>query len=294
MPVFDTPDPIAVTIELGAGDVRVVASARRDTAVEVRPSNPSKRDDVAAAEQTRVDFDAGRLLVRAPRSWRRYSWFTDGGSVDVRIELPEGSRLTGTVAAAALRATGRLGNCRFDSPAGAIHLDQVATAHLRTGMGDVTADDVGGDVEVTTGSGSLLIGVIAGSAVIKNSNGDTTIAEVAGNVRVRAGNGSIGIDRAHAAVSVQTANGDIRLGEVSRASVSAETSRGDVEIGMREGVAAWLDLHTQFGRVRNDLAAAVPLDPSEDAVEVRARTSFGNVTVHRARQPVTAASRREA
>jgi hypothetical protein len=54
MPTFDTPQPISVTVELGVGDLRIVASDRTDTMVEVRPSDPAKKADVTAAEQTRV------------------------------------------------------------------------------------------------------------------------------------------------------------------------------------------------------------------------------------------------
>lgn len=57
----------------------------------------------------------------------------------------------------------------------------------------------------------------------------------------------------------------------------AQTASGRVEIGVHDGVAAYLDLDTKFGAVRNDL------DDKPDArtVEVHARTSFGDVVVRR-------------
>ena len=73
MPVFDTPEPISVTVELGVGDLRIVTGDRADTVVEVRPSDPAKKGDVTAAEQTRVEYTGGRLLIKAPKSWRRYT-----------------------------------------------------------------------------------------------------------------------------------------------------------------------------------------------------------------------------
>jgi hypothetical protein len=42
MPTFDTPEPISVTVEFGVGDLRIVASDRADTMVEVRPSDHAK------------------------------------------------------------------------------------------------------------------------------------------------------------------------------------------------------------------------------------------------------------
>jgi hypothetical protein len=54
-----------------------------------------------------------------------------------------------------------------------------------------------------------------------------------------------------------------------------------VEIGACDGVAAWLELDTKFGNVQNDLVAAGRPEPDEDAVEVHARTSMGDITIHR-------------
>ncbi|MEK8107017.1 hypothetical protein NKG94_21190 [Micromonospora sp. M12] len=48
---------------------------------------------MSAAEQTTVEFAAGRLVVRVPKGWRRYG-FGAGPSVDVNIELPTGSGCT--------------------------------------------------------------------------------------------------------------------------------------------------------------------------------------------------------
>ena len=72
MPTYDTPEPISVSLELGVGDIRITAGDRTDTVVEVRPSDPANKDDVAAAEQTRVEYADGRLTVKAPKRLRRY------------------------------------------------------------------------------------------------------------------------------------------------------------------------------------------------------------------------------
>jgi len=98
---------------------------------------------------------------------------------------------------------------------------------------------------------------------------------------VNAANGRISVDRARETVAAKSANGDVRLGEVAHGAVLAQTGFGKVEIGIRDGVAAWLDLNTRFGNVHNDLDAAERPGSGEDAVEVRARTSFGDITINR-------------
>ena len=281
MPTFDTPEPISVTVEFGVGDLQIVASDRTDTMVEVRPSDPAKKADVTAAEQTRVEFAGGRLLIKAPKNWRQYTPRGSGESVDVKVELPAGSQLRGETGVAALRCRGRLGECRFKTGIGDIQLDQAGAVQLRTGVGDITVERAGGDAELTTGSGSLRIDGIDGTAVVKNSNGDTWIGRVTGDLRVNAANGRISVDQASATVAAKSANGDVRLGEVAHGAVLAQTGFGKVEIGIRDGVAAWLDLNTRYGTVRNDLDTADRPGAGEDAVEVRARTSFGDITIHR-------------
>jgi hypothetical protein len=281
MPTFDTPEPISVTVEFGVGDLRIVASDRTDTMVEVRPSDPAKKADVTAAEQTRVEFAGGRLLIKAPKNWRRYSFRGGGESVDVQVELPAGSQLRGETGVAALRCRGRLGECRYKTGIGDIQLDRAGAVQLRTGVGDITVERAGGDAELTTGSGSLRIDGIDGTAVVKNSNGDTWIGRVNGDLRVNAANGRISVDQASGAVAAKSANGDVRLGEVAHGAVLAQTAFGKVEIGIRDGVAAWLDLNTRYGTVRNDLDTADRPGAGEEAVEVRARTAFGDITIHR-------------
>ncbi len=281
MPTFDTPQPISVSLEIGVGDIQIAASDRADTVVEVRPTDPQKAADVHAAEQTRVEYANGRLTVKAPRSWKQYTFRGGGESVDVRIELPAGSEVAAESAIAAVRGTGRLGECRLRTGAGDIELDAAAPARLRTGAGDIIAGQVAGHAEVTTGTGAVSIAAVDGTAEIKNSNGDTRIGKITGDLRVNAANGSISIHQSGAAVAAKTAKGDISLGEVSSGDIVAETAFGKITIGIAGGVAAWLDLHTRFGNVRNELDAAGQPGPGEDAVEVRARTSYGDIAVAR-------------
>lgn len=280
MPTFHTPEPITATVEVGVGDIRIEASERADTVVEVRPSDPDKRSDVIAAEQTRVEYADGRLLVRAPKGRQRAPW-RGGGSIDVRIGLPVGSQVDGEGGVATLRCSGRIGECRFKTGVGDIQVDAAGPLELKSGAGDVTVGQVVGRAHVTMGTGALGIGGIDGTAVIRNRNGDTWIGEVGGDARVNAANGKISIDRALASVAAKTANGDVRLGEVARGAVVAQSALGAVEVGVRDGVAAWLDLDTKFGTVRNDLDHAERPNPGEEAVEVHARTSLGDITIRR-------------
>lgn len=281
MTTFETPSPISVTIEI-VGDARITASDRTDTVVEVRPRNPARSGDVKAAEQTVVEYRDGRLEVRTPKHWTRYTPFGGGDSVAVTVEVPTGSTVEARTDLGHLHTEGELGPCRLKTAMGNIRVDHAGALHASTAFGDVVVDRVVGEADVTTGSGDVRIGALLGGAVVKNSNGDTTVDEVAGDLRVKAANGDVVIGRAHRSVTAKTANGDVRVRDVSQGSIVVETAAGELAVGIHEGTAAWLDVSTSFGTVHNTLGAADGPASSDRTVEVRARTSFGDIVIGRA------------
>ncbi|NIH83195.1 DUF4097 family beta strand repeat-containing protein [Amycolatopsis granulosa] len=278
MPVFDTPGPIDVTIDLAfVRDLRIVASDRADTVTEVRPSAGS---DAKVAQQIRVEYAAGRLQISGPKIGA-LGFSRKTRRVDVTVELPTGSQISGEVQVGGLHATGRLGEVRFKTSGGNCRLDHTGPLHLVTAAGHVTVGHVAGDAEIRTGSGTVRVGDVEGTAVAQNSNGHITFDTVAGDVRMRTANGDLVLDRAGAGVEAKTVNGGIRLGEVARGAVTLETGTGDLKIGIADGTAAWLDVHTGSGHVRNLLDEAPGPAEAAETVEVRGHTSFGEVTVHR-------------
>ncbi|MFI9081743.1 DUF4097 family beta strand repeat-containing protein [Streptomyces sioyaensis] len=280
MPSFDTPEPISATAHVEAGSIRFTAGDRLDTVVEVRPRDPKQDRDVRSAEQTEVTYASGTLTVRTPKlrnSLRR------PGTVDVTVELPTGSRIDMTGAWAQVLGEGRLGEVRVKTSSGDVRLDTTGPLQLTASHGSITVDRVEGKAEITTSSGSLRVGHIDGPALLKNSHGSTTIGAATGELRVSGANGDIDIVRAEGSVTATTANGTLRVAEVARGTIQLETSYGAIEVGIREGTAAWLDVSSGFGQVRNTLTASESPEKAEDTVEVRARTRHGNIDVLRAK-----------
>lgn len=281
MPVFDTPEPISVAADLGAvREMLITASDRTDTAVEVRPSDPDDSSDVEAARRVRVDYTDGVLRIEGPKV-RAFDFSRRTRSVDVSVELPSGSPVTAVIQIGDFQCVGRLGECRLTTGAGNARVQQTGSLKVDTGAGHVSTGAVAGDAEVRTGTGKVRLGEVSGSAVVKSSNGDIAIEEVAGPVRARTANGDISVDRAGAGVDVKTSNGGIRLGEVVRGQVELGTAAGDLEIGIAPGTAAWLEVDTGFGHVRNLLDTAGSPGGSDETVEVRGRTSYGDITIRR-------------
>ncbi|MFB4303259.1 DUF4097 domain-containing protein [Actinomadura sp. NTSP31] len=281
MPEFDTPEPITADIDVYIGQVRVHAGDRTDTVVEVRPSDPSLEASVQAAERTIVEFSAGRLLVKGPkpkglahlRSWR--------GAIDVTVALPAGSRVDARVAADFV-ATGRLGETVLRSLSGDVRLEETGPLEAKASIGDITVDRVTGPAEVTASTGTVRIGAIDGPGTVKNSTGGITLGEATGDLQLKTGIGDITVDRVPAGLTARTAHGRIRIGAAISGTVRIEGGHGKVDLGIAEGTAAWLDLNSKNGVVRNALAAAEGPETSDAVVEVHAQTNWGDIDVHRA------------
>ena len=304
MPTFATPEPVSVTIDLLSGDIRVIASERTDTVVDVRPRDESSDRDVRVAAQTKVEFAEGRLTVKSPKPLQvLFGWWT--GTVDVTVQVPVGSQLHGTTADGDVRCEGRLGDCSLRTYDGDISVHEAQTVRLTTTDGRITVDRVEGDAHIT-GSGDVQVIEVGGGAYVKNLHGPSWLGQVRGDVRVHAAHGDITIESAGVSegapqrseerieraagrrdgagpqVVARTAHGSVRLAEVARGSASLQTASGDVEIGIRRGSAAWLDVKSSSGHVRNELEPTGDPQGVDDSVQVRARTWDGDIVIRRA------------
>jgi DUF4097 and DUF4098 domain-containing protein YvlB len=178
MQTFTTPAPITATLDIPAGRIQVVAADRADTAVEIRPADPSKGRDVKLAEQTTAGYSDGVLRITAPAGNRI---FGSSGAVEVTVGLPAGSRVEAKAASAQFTTAGPLGDVTFDSSQATVKVDQAATARLTTVDGDITVGRLGGDAEIRTVRGDLQIAEAAGGTVVLHTvTGAITVDAAAG------------------------------------------------------------------------------------------------------------------
>jgi DUF4097 and DUF4098 domain-containing protein YvlB len=282
MPAFETPRPIDLAVNLPVGAVVVVASDRTDTVVTVSPTNPEKALDRRGAEETKVDFDGTRLTVRGPKP--RFSFIGPSESIDVKVELPTGSRLAAEVAFGAVRTAGTLGATRIKAPGGSVQVDAVAgDLWIRAGHGHALIGRVDGSLEITADHGQIRVDAVGGDATLKASHGAIAVGESGGALDAKLSYGDLDITTALGSVTAKTAYGAISLHDVSAGSIHLESGYGEVTIGVRAGIPAWLDLSSKNGRVRNELDGDRAPEGSEQTVAVRARTQFGDITIQRAR-----------
>lgn len=280
MPTYDTPTPIDLAIKLQVGAIEIIATDRDDTVVTVSPTNPAKAVDRRGAKETKIDVDGQRLIITGPRP--RISWIGPTESVDVKVELPAGSRLTAEIGVGGVRAVGCLGATRIKSSMGRVDLDSTGDLWLRASHGNATLGTAEGGIEITADHGQIRIGKVTGDAILKASHGTILIGESGGDLEAKLSYGDLEISKALGSVAAKTAYGSIQLAEVSSGSIQVESGFGQVTIGVRPGVPAWLDLSSKEGHVRNQLDSDRAPDASEQTVAVRARTQHGDISIQRA------------
>ncbi|NYV78438.1 DUF4097 family beta strand repeat-containing protein [Streptomyces sp. UH6] len=211
---FDTPATISAVLDIPAGRVRLVASDRTDTTVEVLPADAAKGRDVKAAERTGVAFEGGTLRIEAGEPHNRLVGHP--GSVEVTVHLPAGSHVGIKASDVDLRGVGRLGDVSVEADQGTVTLDESDGTRVAVLAGDVT------------------VARLAGPAEISTRKGDIDITEA------RRGT-----------VTVRTEMGDIKVGAASgvSATLDAGTGSGRIDNALRnaDGSAAGLNIHATTG-----------------------------------------------
>ncbi|MEU8179957.1 DUF4097 family beta strand repeat-containing protein [Micromonospora sp. NPDC049044] len=213
---YATPAPITAILNIPAGRIQLIAADRADTTVEVLPTDPAKRRDTRAAEQTIVAYADGVLRITAATPGN--ALVGPSGSVQVTVQLPADSRIDAKAASAELRGVGRLGDITFDGAYREIKIDEAASVRLTAIDGDVQVGRLTGAAEINTLRGDIRIAEAGrGTVVLTTQSGDISVAAAAGvSAALDAGTG-------HGRVSNALRNdGTVAL------DIRATTSHGDI------------------------------------------------------------------
>jgi hypothetical protein len=176
---FDTPTPISAVLDISAGRVQFIAADRTDTTVEVLPANPARSRDVRSAEQTTVAYADGVLRIHTAEAGNQL--FGAGGSLEVTIQLPAGSRVEAKAASSQLRGVGRLGDVTFDGAYQHIKIDEAGSLRLTATDGDVEVGRLTGSAEISTERGDIRIAeAVRGTVVLRTRSGDISVGVATG------------------------------------------------------------------------------------------------------------------
>jgi DUF4097 and DUF4098 domain-containing protein YvlB len=276
MPTFDTPGPIAATVVVAGAQVRVTASERTDTVVLVEPIDKTSQSDIKVANKTKVDFAGGQLSVKTTASGDK------NGSVAITIDLPAGSSLVAYLAHSSVHADGSFGECELHMASGQVQLDRVNALRANIAAGEVTIGHIAGRATIDGAAFAVRISEVGDTVKLSSSAGQTWIGHALADLDLKSGHGGFDIDRADASVTAKTGNGAIRIGRLTRGQAELMNGSGNIEVGISEGTAAYIDVNSERGSVRNSVPPQENPDTSDNKVTVHARTRNGDIIIQRA------------
>ena len=170
------------------------------------------------------------------------------GDYDLVISAPVGTRVDARTASADVRGRGRFGEISIDSASG-----------------DLAFENVDGRFEANTASGDVDVEFVGDVLRVNSASGDVTIGESEQDARIR------------------TASGDIKIRSAVRGKIDITSASGDVEVGIRRGSSVYMDASSMSGDMSSELDVSDSPPVSDGpAVDFRARTMSGDVTVRRA------------
>jgi hypothetical protein len=247
---FHTPEPVALELQIPAGDIHVETIDGDESFVSVEGNEK-------LVEQTRVELD-GRTLVVEFRGKKPFGItisigdFSFGnGGLHVKVKVPHASGVRLTTAAADMKLRGRYKALEAKSASGDLQLD-----------GEVEHD-----------------------ATVKTVSGDVRVDRVAGELRVNSVSGDVNVGFVGGSIQSRSVSGDVRFDSVREGTVTVQTVSGDIEVGVAPGT----NLDVDAGSVSGDLTSEVPLgnEPGDDdgdgpTLVVRGKTVSGDFKVFRA------------
>lgn len=264
---FNSPNPVSLYVELGAGELVVDAEATTETVVDVEGKN---------AEDVVVDQRGDEISVVARQN--RAGFFGAARDLAVHVTLPSDSNLSTKLGSADLRTRGRLGETMLKTGSGDVRIEEIGgEASLESGSGDVQVDVAGGPLQVRSGSGDVTLDRLDAPAKVSTGSGDVLISTATETVQVKSGSGDMRVREARQDVALSTASGDLVIDRMHRGQLAARNVSGDIRVGIPSGVPVWTDISSVTGSVRSNLEGAGAPEEGQDFIEVRAKTVSGDV-----------------
>jgi putative adhesin len=222
---------------------------------EAVPSGSSV--EAEAVRHTRVDYTAGRLVVRTPKELQLRNV-----PVAVSVQAPTGSHVAVRSGAGDVTVNGGAGRLNVHTGSGRITTDRAEHgAKVETGSGTVRLGPMAAGLRAKTGTADIEVTAIGGASTVVTGSGDVWLGAVTGDVLARTGSGRVTIANA--------ASGELEL----------HTGSGAIHVGIRKSSPAEVDLSSGSGEARSELDLTTTPPQNKPPLRVRGRTGSGSALV---------------
>lgn len=277
---FRVSDGGDLSIKVPGADVEVVSGA--SNRAEISIFLDARDMDKARSYFEDLDFEVGQsgggVFVKARSADKgRWGWNRHGhAQILVRASIPRDFNADVETSGGDITIENLDGNVKLATSGGDIELGAISGDEITvtTSGGDIDAGSLSGRVKLTTSGGDIDLGSVNGPEIsVRTSGGDIDAGNLtATRVDVRTSGGDISLGGVTGETTVKTSGGDIEVGRMN-GSLDAATSGGDIEVRMT--AAAELSLSTTGGSIDilapSNLGASLNLRASQVAMEGGAR-----------------------
>ena len=201
----------------------------------------------------------------------------------------EGNRITVDAPAPREERDGiHIGSFQSPSVSLIVTAPRKVSVDARTSDGSISAEDLAGAVELSTGDGSVRTRRIEGSLRVRTGDGSISVTDAAGRVEADSGDGSVELAGRFDVMDVRTGDGSVRLdvldGSALKSDWSVNTGDGSITLRLPANLDADLDAHTGDGGVHADgVLVQAERDPEnrdrKDTDSLRAQLGKGGRTL---------------
>lgn len=210
-----------------------------------------------AVRQTRVDYTAGRLVVRTPKELQLRNV-----PIAVSVQAPTGSHVEIRTGSGDVTVSGGAGRL-----------------NVHTGSGRITTDQADSTAKVETGSGTVRLGPMAAGLRAKTGTGDIEVMAVGGASTVVTGSGDVWLGAVTSDVLARTGSGRVTIANAAAGELELHTGSGAIHVGIRKGSPAEIDLSSGSGEARSELDLSTTPPEGKPALRIRGRTGSGSALV---------------
>ena len=213
--------------------------------------------EAEAVRQTRVDYSAGRLVVRTPKELQLRNV-----PIAVSVQAPAGSHVAASSGSGHVNISGRAGRL-----------------NLHTGSGRITTDQAEGSAKVETGSGTVRLGPMAAGLRAKTGTADIEVTAIGAASTVVTGSGDVWLGAVTSDVLARTGSGRVTIANAAAGELELHTGSGAIHVGIRKGSPAEVDLSSGSGEARSELDLTTTPPEHKPPLRIRGRTGSGSALV---------------
>jgi DUF4097 and DUF4098 domain-containing protein YvlB len=247
------------SIDVAPGDTdKVVIDAHR----KIEASSKEKEKEYFKAVPITITTEGDRVIVRAIRQheslgsqlWKMLGQTRTEARYTIRVPANFNADLD--TAGGDISANNLTGNVKVDTSGGNLNFAQIhGDVHADTSGGDITAKNCDGSTNLDTSGGRIEVTGGRGSLSADTSGGQVTVLNRVGDTKVESSGGKLRLGNISGKLNAETSGGSVSviLPSPVAGDVRLETSGGSITVLTPPNAALTIDAETSAGSVRSDL-----------------------------------------